>query len=41
VEEYLKPTMDVIVLPNDIITDSCGGLSCTGTADVIELPALP
>lgn len=40
-EEYLKPTMDVIALPSDIITDSCSGLSCTGPADVIELPELP
>lgn len=40
-EEYLKPVMDVIVLPSDIITDSCSGPNCTGMADVIEFPELP
>lgn len=39
-EQYVKPTMDVIAIPEDIIMKSCTGVHCAGV-DVIELPELP
>jgi hypothetical protein len=40
-EKYLKPQVDVIILPEDVISTSCTTYTDSCPQKAIELPELP